>query len=154
MRISNVNPESTSVFRQRMLTITNDNELMQYLAFLPRRNSGAIQSIRARQQFDILYTEAKKWVAEFLTEIEETESEVFTKRLKQKLEQEDCHYEFQKQQMLQTAQQRYHRYDPEEVSPANLEQVLFASIPKDRHGNLLPFKLSSPPSFFNFPGRE
>ena len=150
MRISNVNPESTSVFRQRMLTITNDNELMQYLAFLPRRNSGAIQSIRARQQFDILYADAKKWVAEFLTEIEETESEVFTQRLEQKLEQEDCYYDFQKQQMLQTAKQRYHRYDPEEVSPANLEQVLFASIPKDRHGNLLPFKLST--LFFQFSG--
>ena len=140
---ANLNLESTAVFQNRMMNVTNDSELMTYLRSLPQRNESSIQSVQARQQFDALYTLAKEWAAEVLNEIEEAESGVLAERLSEKLEKDDRYYDYQKQQMLKTAKERHHRYGLEEISPANMEQVLFASIPKDRHGNLLPMKLSS-----------
>ena len=46
--------DSTLVYRQKMLAITDTNSLMKYLAELPIVKGSKRQSISAREQFDIL----------------------------------------------------------------------------------------------------
>lgn len=149
-RNEQLNLDSTMVFKQRMLSISNDTELMEYLRTIPSVPGPARQSVRARKQFDALYDQTKSWVADVLTEIEESDARINTGRLQEEMESDDRHFDFEKREMLEKERNRFRKYHADDVSPANVEQVIFASVPKDRHGNILPLKLSS--LFYQFSG--
>lgn len=135
--------ESTFVFKQQMLSIRNEDQLRTYLRTIPVYPGTARQSVRARKQFDRLYAEVCDWVAEVLTGIEESNLSVYTGRLQEKLDRDDRYYDFQKLEKLEKESRRAHRYSGTEVKAADVEQVAFASIPKDQNGNLLPMKSST-----------
>ena len=141
--------EATSVFKRRMLSITDENQLMDYLKDLPIAPGTTRQSVMARQQFDQLYRKTREWVADVLTGIEENESRVSRERMAEKLDRDDRYYDFEKRAMLEKADQKYHRYHGTEIGAAQVEQVAFASIPKDRNGNMLPMKASTLNSQFS-----
>ena len=141
--------EATSVFKRRMLSITDENQLMDYLKDLPIAPGTTRQSVMARQQFDQLYRKTREWVADVLTGIEENESRVGRERMAEKLDRDDRYYDFEKRAMLEKADQKYHRYHGTEIGAAQVEQVAFASIPKDRNGNMLPMKASTLNSQFS-----
>ena len=134
--------DETSVFKMRMLAITDEGQLMNYLGHLPIAPGTTRQSVMARKQFDRIYGEVCEWVANELTAMEISNSGVMTERMKDQLDRNDRKYDFEKREMLENARNDYHRYSREEISPADVEQVLFASVPKDRNGNLLPMKSS------------
>ena len=141
--------EATSVFKRRMLSITDENQLMDYLKDLPIAPGTTRQSVMARQQFDQLYRKTREWVADVLTGIEENESRVGRERMAEKLDRDDRYYDFEKRAMLEKADQKYHRHHGTEIGAAQVEQVAFASIPKDRNGNMLPMKASTLNSQFS-----
>ena len=141
--------DSTSVFKQKMMSITDEKQLMDYLKALPIMPGTARQSVMARKQFDLLYAETREWAAEVLTEIERNDSDVSRTRLEEKLERNDRYYDYEKREMLGKADGRYHRYHGTEIGAAQVEQVAFASVPKDRNGNMLPMKNSSLGSQFS-----
>ena len=141
--------DATSEFKQRMLSIQNERQLLYYLKELPVIPGKARQSVMAREQFDRLYAEAREWVAQVLTEIEQNDSSVSKDRLEEKLSRDDRYYDFEKQMMLEKANQQNHRYHGEEIGTAQVEQVAFASIPKDKNGNMLPMKASTLSSQFS-----
>lgn len=135
--------DSTSVFKRRMLSIRDEDELMSYLRDISVRPGKARQSVMARQQFDRLYAEIREWVAETLTEIEENSSAIGRDRLREKLDRNDRYYDFEKREILEKAEQKAHRYHGTEIGTAQVEQVAFASVPRDKNGNLLPMKAST-----------
>ena len=141
--------DSTSEFKQRMLSIHDEQQLMDYLKQLPIAPGTTRQSVMARRQFDILYAETCDWVADVLTEIEKSNAEVTRERLQDRLDRNDRYYDFEKREMLEKAGQGYHRYHRTEIRASDVEQVAFAAIPKDRHGNLLPMKASTLGSLFS-----
>lgn len=135
--------DATSEFKQRMLSIKDEDQLMGYLKGLPIMPGTTRQSVMARQQFDQLYRKTREWVADVLTGIEENESRVSRDRMAEKLDRDDRYYDFEKRAMLEKADGRYHRYSGTEIGAAQFEQVAFASIPKDKNGNMLPLKAST-----------
>ena len=142
--------ENTSVFRKRLFSVTNDSQLLDYLMNLPSDHSTVVQSVSAREQFDLLYEEIREWVADYMSDIEKYDLEVEKVRLEEKLERNERYYDFEKQQMIRDMDRHYHSYHSSEISPADVEQLIFSSVPKDRHGNLLPLKLST--LFYQFSG--
>ena len=144
------NLDSTSVYRQRLLSIQSEAQLFDYLASLPIEYGTVYQSRSAREQFDALYREVCDWVAEYFTEMERNRSAIEKRRLEEKLERSDRYFDFEKQEMLQQATERYHLFEPSEIKPVDIEQLVFSSVPKDQHGNLFPLKLSS--LFYQFSG--
>ena len=51
--------ENTSVFRKKLLLVENDSQLLDYLMSLPAEQSTVVQSVSAREQFDLLYEETE-----------------------------------------------------------------------------------------------
>ena len=142
--------ENTSVFRKKLLLVGNDSQLLDYLMSLPAEHSTVVQSVSAREQFDLLYEEIREWVADYMSDIEKIGMEVERVRLEEKLERNDRYFDFEKQQMIRDLDRHYHSYHSSEISPADVEQIIFSSVPKDQHGNLLPLKLST--LFYQFSG--
>lgn len=134
--------DATSVLKARMLSITDEKQLMSYLSNLPIAPGTTRQSVMARKQFDRIYGETCDWVAEVLTDIEKSDSGVVKGRMEEKLDRNDRKYDFEKREILEAAGNNYHQYRREEIRAADVEQVVFASVPKDRNGNLLPMKAS------------
>ncbi len=135
--------EATSEFKQRMLSVTDEKQLMAYLKNLPIVPGTARQSVMARRQFDRLYAETREWVADVLSDIEEDEAGVGRERIAEKLGRDDRYYDFEKRDMLEKAGRPARRYQGTEIGAAQVEQVAFAAIPKDRNGNMLPMKASA-----------
>lgn len=135
--------DSTTVFKQRMRAIADEGQLMDYLRKLPISPGTLRQSVSARQQFDRIYAETCDWVAEVLTGIEKSDSAVRRDRLMDLLSRNDRYADFEKQAMLRKAGGAYHEYRPSEIRAADVERVVFASVPKDKNGNLLPARLST-----------
>ena len=134
--------DETSVLKMRMLSIADEKQLMNYLRHLPIVPGTARQSVMARKQFDRIYGDVCDWVAKELTDMEISNTGVMAERMKDQLDRNDRKYDFEKQEILDKAKSNYRRYSREEIRPADVEQVLFASVPKDRNGNLLPLKVS------------
>lgn len=135
--------DSTYNFKQRMIAIRNEDQLMRYLKGLPIAPGTKRQSIMARKQFDNLYTETRNWIAEYLTEAEEREFEVRKIRLSDELDRKNCYNIIQKKEILKKADSEMPNYTGSDISPAQMEQVIFPSVPKDKNGNLSPIKSSS-----------
>lgn len=142
--------ENTFIFQKRLSSVTNDSQLLGYLLSLPAEHGPTAQSICARQQFDLLYKEVREWVADYMSEIEKSRLEVERMRLEEKLKRNDRYYDFEKQAMLREMERRYHPYRSSEITPADVEQIIFTSVPKDKHGNLFPLKFST--LFYQFSG--
>ena len=60
----------------------------------------------------------------------------------EELSRNDRLYDFQKAEILKKERGRYKTWTAEEIIPADIERILYTSVPKDRNGNLLPMKLS------------
>ncbi len=135
--------DSTSLFKQRMLEIQNEEQLWSYLLSLPIQPGTTRQSVMARKQFDRLYEEVRIWAAETLTAMEESDSGVNTVLAKEKLDRDDRRYDFEKREILEDVRTKYRQYASSEISPGDIERVAFAAIPRDQHRNMLPMKQST-----------
>jgi len=135
--------DATGEVKKRMLSITDETQLMTYLRQLPIAPGTTRQSVTARKEFDRIYDEIRDWVAEMLTEMEKSDIAVTRARISEKLDRDDRKYDFEKVGILENAGNKVHEYQKEEIRASDVEQFLFASVPKDKNGNLLPMKASS-----------
>ena len=135
--------DSTVRYKRKMTGIVNENQLMRYLLELPQTDTSKRQSFAARNWFDQLYDQTCVMIAEMKTEAEREEAGILARRLEERLSRTDAMYDYQKQSMIASRRSAYHEYKKQEISPADLKQWLFASVPKDHHGNLLPVKKST-----------
>ena len=135
-------PDSTAVYGQRLARVGSDGELMAYLAKLPIAKGTRRQSVTARKTFDALYGEARGHVARILTETSQDDAGIAARRLEEALSRDDRMWEEQRRERIRRAREGYTTFRADEMTPADLESVLFAAVPLDRHGNLLPVKSS------------
>lgn len=135
--------DATGEVRKRMQSITDEAQLTNYLRNLPIAPGTTRQSVTARREFDRIYDEIRDWVAEMLTEMEKSDIAVVSSRISEKLERDDRKYDFEKRRVLENEKNKAHEYQKEEVRASDVEQIVFASVPKDQNGNLLPMKASA-----------
>ena len=135
--------ENTSVFKQRLISIKNEPLLWQYLDNLPIQPGTYRQSVMARKQFDRLYQDTCQWVADTMNEMEALDLSVSVERLQDKLDHSDRYFDCEKKDILDEQKRQTKTYTREDVTPADVERVIMASVPKDKNGNLLPMKTST-----------
>ena len=137
-----LNLDSTVRVRMEMESIRTEKQLTGYLSRLSLVNASGRQSIAARRQFDILYRQACSAAADMKTEMEREDAEIRAVRLSEEISRNDRYYDFQKKRMVQKEREAYRVYRAEDMTAADLENILYSAVPKDRNGNLIPMKES------------
>ena len=132
--------DSTVRVRSSLESITTEAQLTAYLTRLGLIRGSGRQSVSARKQFDLLYQRARGLVADMKTEMEKDDAETNAGRYSEELSGNDRFYDYQKRERIRKRREAYRVYRAEEISPADLENVLYAAIPKDRNGNMIPMK--------------
>lgn len=134
---------STVRVRGSMESIRSEAELTAYLDRLGMTQGPGRQSISARRQFDRLYQRARELVANVKTEMEREDAGTEAGRYAEMLSGNDRMYDYQKMERIRKKREAYRVYRPQEITPADIENVLYAAVPKDRNGNMIPMKDSS-----------
>lgn len=137
------NLDRTAVFGQRFSGIHSEQELDVYLKGLPYAKGTKLQSITTRQSFDTLYHEAREHVARILTKSAQDDAQIAANRLADLLSRNDQLNDAQRRDRIRRAAEQYPVYKAENISPGEFECVLYAAVPRDRHGNMLPVKNST-----------
>ncbi len=132
--------DSTVRVRSSLESIMTEAQLTAYLTRLGLIRGSWRQSVSARKQFDLLYQKARRLVADMKTEMEKDDAETKAGRYSEELSGNDRFYDYQKRERIRKRREAYRVYRAEEISPADLENVLYAAIPKDRNGNMIPMK--------------
>lgn len=135
--------DSTIYVRKNMESIRTESQLTDYLSRLDLVRKTGRQSVAARKQFDLLYREACETVAKMKTGMEEDDAEKSASRLADQVFRSDRIYDYQKNDRIRRERESFRKYAAEDISPADLENVLYSAVPKDRNGNLAPMKDSS-----------
>ena len=134
--------DSTVHVRTRMESIRTEAELEAYLNRLGFTRGSVRQSVSARKQFDRLYQKARETVADMKTEMDRDDASKDAGRFAEQISRNDRFYDFQKRERIEKRRETYHVYTAEEISPGDIENVLYSAVPKDRNGNLIPMKES------------
>ena len=134
--------DSTVRVRNSMAGIGTEAQLAEYLGRLGLVRRTGRQSISARKQFDRLYRKACELVAGMKTEMEKDDAEKGAGRYAEELSRNDMVYDYQKRERIRRRQEAYRVYTAEDITPVDIENVLYAAVPKDRNGNLVPMKES------------
>ena len=133
----------TSILRTEVNDIQDEKSLMKYLNQMRRIDGRSKQSVEARSLFMRMYDEARELIAGLYNHTEEDRTEVMLDRLKDQLSRNDRLYEEQKAEQIASFSERKRKWAKEDITPVDFEEVLFAAVPKDRNGNLLPMKQSA-----------
>lgn len=135
--------DSTLSYSQRMHGISGEEELMDYLSALPIASGSFRQSVDARKQFDSLYSRVRDRIAQLMTAAEMDEAQKNASRLREALSSSDRIYDYQKQQRIDRVREDYRQYSGADIGPGHIEHVIYAAVPTDARGNLLPMKKSA-----------
>lgn len=130
--------EYTVNIRNTMYAIQDDDSLMSYLARLKVSVSKSRMSLTARMRFDELYNEARDLIARLYNQYEEEQHTVALHAYIKKLAQNDRLYDSEKQERIRRFQACRRVYTRADISESDMEHVICAAIPTDRHGNLTP----------------
>lgn len=141
--IESINLDSTMNLSEQMLRISNDEDLMAYLSFLPLKKGSKRQSEAARAAFDRLYTRSLQIVSDIRRETETDMLKKKAARLQEALNRNDRLYDFEKAKRMLGHLAAIQALPEEDVGASEIEHVLFAAVPKDSNGNLVPMKASS-----------
>jgi len=134
--------EATVGARNEMNTIHSDAALMTFLSKLKTSDNHIKLSVTARRYFDSLYDEARDLIADLYNEAEDERQSQIVLEYQQKLSGNDRLFDYEKQQMLEKKREDRKKYQRDDISESDMEHVICAAIPVDRHGNLTPGKAS------------
>ena len=136
-------PDSTIRVNRQFSGITDEAGLFAFLSALPIARGTKRQSVSARRQFDRLYLETRTLIAKILTEAEKEQAKTYAARLEDKLSFDDRLYDYQKLRRIAAEKGNYKAYSADDITPADLEDVILSAVPKDEHGNLTSMNYSA-----------
>lgn len=118
-----------------------EEELVRHLIAIKGRASG--QDDLAYRHLTALWQAAQKLIAKAHNEADEEEQERLVEALRDRLSRSDRLSDQEKLERLQQEKNRRHVFTEEDITESDLEQILYAAVPVDRHGNLTPVKESA-----------
>lgn len=130
--------EQTVNFMSRMHSIHDDAALIVYLSKLKTNDNITKISVTAKGYFDSLYNEARDLIAELYNQ-EENEKEY---EYQKKLANNNRLYDYEKRHKIESFRAEKRKYTREDITESDIEHIICAAIPVDRHGNLTPSKAS------------
>lgn len=134
--------EQTIGVRNSMHSIHDDAALIAHLAKLKANEKMSAMSLTARQCFDELYDEARDLIAKMYNAYETEEYENTVQEYIHKLSYNDRLYDSEKQKRIEQFRSKRKVFCREDITESDIEHIICAAIPTDRHGNLTPSKAS------------
>ncbi len=134
--------EQTIGVRNSMHMIHDDAALIAHLAKLKANEKMSAMSLTAKQCFDELYDEARDLIAKIYNAYEAEEYENAVQKYIRKLSYNDRLYDSEKQKRIEQFRSRRKVFCREDITESDIEHIICAAIPTDRHGNLTPSKAS------------
>lgn len=134
--------EHTKTIRNNMFSVKDDISLLHLLSSLKTKANMSRISVTAFIKFMKLYDRARDLIAEDYNRYEsELHSEALG-RYVDKLSNNDRLYDFEKFQRIEKFRSAKKTVTRDDISEADIEHIICAAIPTDRHGNLTPNKAS------------
>ena len=140
--IGRIYSNQTIGVRNSMYSIHNDTTLIAHLAKLKANKKMSAMSLTARKCFDALYDEARDLIAKMYNAYEVEEFENAVQEYIHKLSYSDRLYDSEKQKRIEQFRSRKKVFHREDITESDIEHIICAAIPIDRHGNLTPSKAS------------
>lgn len=135
--------DSTVNLKNRLSGIRNEKDLLLFLSALPVFHGAKQQSVTARKEFDRLYTQVQTIVARLMTEDSRNTAEIRADRLAREMDHNDRLFDYEKRQLIVKEKSNYRQYSEKDITPADIESILHAAVPKDSNGNLSSMKNSA-----------
>ena len=134
--------EQTLEIRSTMLSIQDDKTLISYLSKLKTEDNIPRLSVTARKHFDILYTETRRIIAEIYNQMEDEQNDVKVLRYQERLSHNSRIFDYEKLERLKKLKMEKQHFSADEITESDIEHIIYAAVPLDRHGNLTPSKAS------------
>ena len=134
--------EYTIGVRNTMHSIHDDAALISYLAKLKANENMSTMSFTAKQCFDALYNEARDLIAKLYNAYEDEEHGDAVRDYIHKLSFDDRLFDSEKQKRIEQFRSKKKMFSRDEITESDIEHIICAAIPTDRHGNLTPSKAS------------
>ncbi|MBO5526402.1 MAG: hypothetical protein J5993_06600 [Clostridia bacterium] len=134
--------EQTIGVRNSMQTIHDDATLIAHLAKLKANEKMSAMSLTAKQCFNELYDEARDLIAKIYNTYEAEEFENTVREYIHKLSNNDHLYDYEKKKRIEQFRSKKKVFVREDITESDIEHIICAAIPTDRHGNLTPSKAS------------
>lgn len=134
--------EHTVGVRETMYAIIDDDSLIRYVSGMKNSDNEFHISVTAKEHFDRLFDEARDLIAQMYNTSEgEAHSDAFNE-YREKLIRNERMYDYEKRQKIENFGFSGKTFTREDITSADIEHVICAAIPTDRHGNLTPGKAS------------
>ena len=140
--ISLIYSEHTIGVRNSMYSIRDDAALITYLSKLKTPDNISRISVTAKECFNRLYDEARDLVAELYNRTEDEKHMNALCEYQDKLGRSDRLYCYEKIERIKKFKKEKRIFTRENVTESDIERIICAAIPTDRHGNLTPNKAS------------
>ena len=140
--ISLIYSKHTISIRNSMHAIHDDVTLITYLSKLKTVDNSSHISVTAKECFDQLYDEVRNLIAELYNQSEDEKHSNVMCKYQQKLSQSKCLYEYEKVERIERLRAKKKTFSRDDITESDIERIICAAIPKDRHGNLTHSKAS------------
>lgn len=134
--------EHTIGVRNSMFSVHDDATLIAHISKLKTSDNVSRISITARECFDSLYNEACDLIAELYNHSESEEHTEALYEYQDKLSRSDRLYDFEKIERIKKFRDEKRTFTREDITESDIEHIICAAIPTDRHGNLTLSKAS------------
>lgn len=134
--------DHTIGMKNTVYSIKDDDALIAYLARLKVNGDTSAVSYTTRKCFDSLYNEAKDLIAKLYNSYEDEKHEDAVRDYIHKLSQNDRLYDYEKQRRIEQFRAKKTVFSRDDITESDIEHIICAAIPTDRHGNLTPSKAS------------
>ena len=96
----------------------------------------------AKACFQRLYAECRQVIAASRNAMEQEEASIRAANVRDRLAGNDRLYDFEKLDRVCRVRNAVSLYTADDIGESDVEDALYAAVPKDRHGNLVPVRLS------------
>lgn len=134
--------EQTIGVRNSMHSICDDATLIAHLTKLKATENMSAMSFTAKKCFDCLYDEARELIAEMYNAYGDAEYEEALQKYIRQLSFNDRLFDSEKQERIRQFRSRKKVFCKDDITESDIEHIICAAIPTDRHGNLTPSKAS------------
>ena len=134
--------EQTIGVRNSMYAIHNDTTLIAHLARLKANENISKMRFTSKKCFDALYDEARDLIAKMYNTYETEEYENAVNAYIHKLSHNERLYDSEKQKRIEQFRSKQKVFHKDDITESDIEHIICAAIPTDRHGNLTPSKAS------------
>lgn len=134
--------EHTIGIRNTMNSIRDDRSLFIHLSQLKTKDNTSYMSVTAKESFMLLYNDARDIVADLYNQSEDEQHSRNLADYRNKLSNNERLYDYEKIDKIKKFSSDRHFFTRNDITESDIEHIICASIPTDRHGNLTPSKAS------------